>query len=54
MAIVDEYVLPPNITPACIKAPRAGQKKASEYITDGNRLKKRRHPWWVNSKRTMA
>ncbi len=35
MAVVDEYVLPPDVTPAYNKAPRSGQKKASKYITDG-------------------
>ncbi|MCZ6566516.1 MAG: hypothetical protein O6852_10405, partial [Gammaproteobacteria bacterium] len=35
MAIVDEYVLPPNVTQAYVDAPRSGQKKASAYITDG-------------------
>ncbi|MCH8083228.1 MAG: MBL fold metallo-hydrolase [Myxococcales bacterium] len=35
MAIVDEYVLPPNVTKAYVGAPRSGQKKASEYITSG-------------------
>ena len=35
MASVDEYALPPNVTPAYIKAPRSGQKHASEYITGG-------------------
>ncbi len=35
MAVVDEYVLPPNVKPAYNKAPRSGQKKASDYITGG-------------------
>ncbi len=35
MAIVDEYVLPPNVTPAYVKAARSGQKHASEYISSG-------------------
>ncbi len=35
MAVVDEYVLPPDVTQAYNKAPRSGQKKASEYITNG-------------------
>ena len=35
MAIVDEYALPPDVTPAYIKAPRTEEKKASEYITGG-------------------
>jgi ribonuclease Z len=35
MATVDEYVLPPNVSGAYVKAPRSGQKKASKYITDG-------------------
>ena len=35
MAVVDEYALPPDVTPAYVKAPRSGQKKASGYITGG-------------------
>ena len=35
MAIVDEYVLPPNVSDAYVKAARSGQKKASKYIEDG-------------------
>ncbi len=35
MAVVDEYVLPPNVTRAYVDAQRSGQKKASEYITGG-------------------
>ncbi len=35
MATVDDYVLPPNVKPAYNKAPRSGQKHASEYITSG-------------------
>jgi len=35
MAVVDEYVLPPDVTQAYVEAPRSGQKTASEYITGG-------------------
>ncbi len=35
MAVVDEYVLPPNVSRAYVDAKRSGQKKASEYITGG-------------------
>ena len=35
MAVVDDYVLPPDVTAAYNKAARSGQKKASRYITDG-------------------
>ncbi len=35
MAVVDDYVLPPNVSQAYVKAQRSGQKKASEYITSG-------------------
>jgi ribonuclease Z len=35
MAIVDEYVLPPNVRPAYNNAPRSGQKHASDFITGG-------------------
>jgi ribonuclease Z len=35
MASVDEYALPPNVTPAYIKAARSGQKHTSKYIMDG-------------------
>jgi len=35
MAVVDEYVLPPDVTKAYVGAPRSGQKKASEYIMGG-------------------
>ncbi len=35
MAVVDEYVLPPDVTKAYVDAPRSGQKKASEYILSG-------------------
>ncbi len=35
MAVVDEYVLPPNVTKAYIGAPRSGQKHASKFIMDG-------------------
>jgi len=35
MAIVDEYVLPPNVTKAYVAAPRSGQKHASKFIMGG-------------------
>jgi hypothetical protein len=35
MAVVDEYVLPPDVTKAYVSAPRSGQKTASDYITSG-------------------
>jgi len=35
MAVVDEYVLPPDVTQAYKDADRSGEKKASEYITGG-------------------
>jgi ribonuclease Z len=35
MAIVDEYVLPPDVTEAYIKAPRSEAKQPSDYITAG-------------------
>jgi len=35
MAVVDEYVLPPDVSQAYVGAPRSGQKKASKYITGG-------------------
>jgi len=35
MATVDEYVLPPSVSPAYNKAPRSGQNHASEYILGG-------------------
>ncbi len=35
MAVVDEYVLPPDVTQAYNAAARSGQKKASDYITGG-------------------
>ncbi len=35
MAIVDEYVLPPDVTEAYKKAPRTDQKSPSEYILGG-------------------
>jgi ribonuclease Z len=35
MAVVDEYVLPPDVTEAYKKAPRSEEKKTSEYITSG-------------------
>ncbi len=35
MAVVDDYVVPPDVTRAYDAAKRSGQKHASEYITDG-------------------
>ena len=35
MAIVDEYVLPPDVTKEYKDAPRSGTKKTSEYISGG-------------------
>jgi ribonuclease Z len=35
MAVVDDYVLPPDVTEAYKKAPRTDEKKTSEYITSG-------------------
>jgi ribonuclease Z len=35
MAVVDEYVLPPDVTPAYVAAPRTDQKKPSEKIEAG-------------------
>ncbi len=35
MATVDEYVLPPNVTEAYIKAPRSGVKEVSDAIAGG-------------------
>ena len=35
MAIIDEYVLPPNVTEAYVKAPRSKEKDPSKYILDG-------------------
>jgi ribonuclease Z len=35
MAVVDEYVLPPDVTQAYKDAPRSDEKKTSEYITSG-------------------
>jgi ribonuclease Z len=35
MAIVDEYVLPPDVTEAYVKAPRSEAKQPSDYITAG-------------------
>ena len=35
MAIVDEYVLPPDVTQAYVKAPRTEQKSPSKFVTDG-------------------
>ncbi len=32
MAVVDEYVLPPDFTKAYIAAPRTDQKETSEFI----------------------
>lgn len=35
MATVDEYVLPPDVTPGYIKAARTGKKSPSDAITEG-------------------
>jgi ribonuclease Z len=35
MATVDEYVLPPDVTPAYKKAPRTDQKSPSKAVLDG-------------------
>ena len=35
MAVVDEYVLPPDVTQAYVKAPRTEQKSPSKFVTDG-------------------
>jgi ribonuclease Z len=35
MAVVDDYVLPPDVTQAYKDAARSSEKKASEYILDG-------------------
>ncbi len=35
MAVVDEYVRPPDVTQAYKDAPRSDEKKTSEYITSG-------------------
>jgi ribonuclease Z len=35
MAVVDDYVLPPDVTPAYIKAPRTDEKSPSEAILKG-------------------
>jgi ribonuclease Z len=35
MAVVDEYVLPPDVTKEYITAARSGQKKSSEYVISG-------------------
>jgi ribonuclease Z len=35
MAIVDEYVLPPNVTKEYVSATRSGQKHASEFVMSG-------------------
>jgi ribonuclease Z len=35
MATVDEYVLPPNVTPAYIEAPRTDTKSPSKAISSG-------------------
>jgi ribonuclease Z len=35
MAVVDEYVLPPNVTQAYKDADRTAKKETSEFITSG-------------------
>ena len=35
MATVDEYVLPPDVTPAYVKAPRTNPKSPSEIVEAG-------------------
>jgi hypothetical protein len=35
MPTVDDYVLPPDVTPACIDAPRASQSEPSDIATAG-------------------
>jgi ribonuclease Z len=35
MASVDEYALPPDVTPGYIKAPRSDQKDPSEFVLNG-------------------
>ena len=35
MAVVDDYVLPPDVTKAYVDAPRTSKKEASEYIMGG-------------------
>ena len=35
MAVVDEYVLPPDVTQAYKKAPRSERKKTSDFIAEG-------------------
>ncbi|MBW2588376.1 MAG: hypothetical protein JRD92_15770, partial [Deltaproteobacteria bacterium] len=35
MAVVDEYVLPPDVTKAYIGAPRTDKKETSEFIQSG-------------------
>jgi ribonuclease Z len=35
MASVDEYVLPPDVTPDYVKAPRTNPKSPSEAVTGG-------------------
>lgn len=35
MAIIDEYVLPPNVGPAYLKAPRSAQKHTSKKVAAG-------------------
>jgi ribonuclease Z len=35
MAVVDEYVLPPDVTQAYKDADRSDNKKTSKYISDG-------------------
>ena len=35
MATVDEYVLPPDVTPAYIEAPRTNPKSPSDKVNKG-------------------
>ncbi len=35
MATVDEYVLPPDVTPAYVNAPRTEEKSPSDAILSG-------------------
>jgi ribonuclease Z len=35
MAVVDEYALPPDVTPGYVKAPRSAQKEVSQKLLDG-------------------
>ncbi len=35
MAVVDEYVLPPDVTQAYVAATRSGQKKSSDFVMSG-------------------